>query len=443
MNKRINFASCIRAIKNSGFNEIFTELLIKIRKKLTLSLIIMNVPFFLFAQTWEYKGLGAEWISSIYIENDTIYTGTRSNTPILYRSIDLGSSWDTLASVDLNVYIDIPSIISHKETLFFGTHRHGLYRSTDNGFSWERKDNGLADWFDAKALVIGDNDHLIVGGSSSNNSNNCGCIFESNDNGETWSSISSGLPINTWIEDVKINNAGYVFAYGFGVGTNEDKIWLSADNAAPWVQLPNPSASPLFSLDLDSLGNLFLGSGSTIYLSSDNGNNWSSLFTFPENVIKIKLNKKTGVIYAVTRDSANHISIYHSESTGNSWTNISNGLPDTSFGAIIEFDLSNNVYIGTQTGIYKLNILNTALPKMANTEPLNIYPNPFTDQFSIEGLAEENTTINIYNLTGQKIYSVYVVGSSTTIDLSPFNKGIYLLQLITSKKTVFKKIIKE
>ena len=99
--------------------------------------------------------------------------------------------------------------------------------------------------------------------------------------------------------------------------------------------------------------------------------------------------------------------------------------------------------MGTLTGIYKLNILNTALPKTANKEQLNIYPNPFSNQFSIDGLAGENTTINIYNLTGQKIYSAYVVGSSATIDLAPFNKGIYLLQLITSKKTVFKKIMKK
>ena len=267
---------------------------------------------------------------------------------------------------------------------------------------------------------------------SFNTSTNCGCIFESNDNGENWSSISSDLPINTDIFDVKINSAGYIFAYVYSDGY---KIWRSIDNAATWVQLPNPSTSALSGLDLDSLGNLFLGSGSTIYLSSDNGNNWSSLFTFPENVSKIKLNKKTGVIYAVTRDSAYHHSIYYSEDSGNSWTNISNGFPDNSFVTAIEFDLSNNVYIGTQTGIYTLNILNTALSKTTNIEKLNIYPNPFSDQLLINGLAGENTTINIYNLTGQKIYSAYVFGSSTTIDLSPFNKGIYLLQLITSEKT--------
>ena len=421
-------------MNNTNFDAIFTELLIKTRKKLILNLIILNIPFFLFAQTWEYKGLGAEQIHSIYIKNDTIYAGTTS----IYRSIDLGSSWDTIAS---SSYYGITSIISHKEALFFGTHRQGLFRSTDNGISWEQKDNGLPAMFAIDALIIGDNDHLIAAGNSPNASGNCGCIFESNDNGENWSSISSGIPVNTSIWDMKINNAGYIFVHtsdwdGF-------KIWRSTDNAATWVQLPTPSTSPLYGFDIDSLGNLFLGSGSAIYFSSDNGNNWSSLFTFPAIVTKIKLNKKTGLMYTVTIDSANHSSIYHSEDNGNSWTNISNGFPDTSFVYAIEFDLSDNVYMGTLTGIYKLNILNTTLPKTANTEQLNIYPNPFSDQFSINGLAGENTTINIYNLTGQKIYSAYVFGSSTTIDLSPFNKGIYLLQLITSEKTVFKKIIKE
>ena len=172
-------------------------------------------------------------------------------------------------------------------------------------------------------------------------------------------------------------------------------------------------------------------------------NKYVKLFdAIDEQVTKIKLNKKTGIIYTTTRDSANW-SIYHYEDNGNSWTNINNGFPDTSFVTAIEFDLSGNVYIGTSTGIYMLNILNTALPKTATTEHLNIYPNPFSDQFSIDGLTGEHTTINIYNLSGQKIYFAGIFCSSTTIDLSPFNKGIYLLQLITSKKTVFKKIIKE
>ena len=432
MNKKLNITGCIIAMNNSNFEEAFTELLIKTRKKLTLSLIIINVPFFLFAQTWEYKGLGAEQIRSIYIKNDTIYAGAGS----LYRSIDLGSSWDTIAS---SSYYGITSIISHKETLFFGTHRQGLFRSTDNGISWEQKDNGLPAMFAFDVLIVGENDQLIAAGNSSAGNP---CIFESNDHGENWSSISSGLPVETRIYDVKINNAGYIFAPAWDY--DGQKILYSTDNAATWVQLLDPPTAPSrFSLDLDSLGNLILGSGSTIYFSSDNGTNWSSLFTFPAIVTKIKLNKKTGVIYTVTNDSAYHTSIYHSEDNGNSWTNISNGFPDTSFVHAIEFDLSDNVYMGTLTGIYKLDILNAALPKTANTEPLNIYPNPFSDQFSIDGLAGENTIINIYNLTGQKIYSAYVVGSSTTIDLSPFNKGIYLLQLISSERTVFKKIIKE
>ena len=266
----------------------------KTRKKLTLSLIILNIPFCLFAQTWEYKGLGTEWIHSIYTKNDTIYAGTTS----IYRSIDLGSSWDTIASS--GPYNGVTSIISHKETLFFGTHRQGLFRSTDNGISWEQKDNGLPATFATDALIVGDNDHLIAGGSSfENTSTDCTCIFESNDNGENWSSISSGLPVSTGIPDLKINNNGYIFARTYDyVG---HKIWRSIDNAATWIQLPNPSTSPLSSLDLDSLGNLFLSSGSTIYLSSDNGNNWSSLFTFPENVSKIKLNKKTGQMYTVNK----------------------------------------------------------------------------------------------------------------------------------------------
>ena len=59
---------------------------------------------------------------------------------------------------------------------------------------------------------------------------------------------------------------------------------------------------------------------------------------------------------------------------------------------------------------------------------------------------EGNATVNIYNITGQKIISkkLYLSSSSTNpINLSTLSSGIYLLNVNFKNSSVFRKLIKE
>jgi hypothetical protein len=64
---------------------------------------------------------------------------------------------------------------------------------------------------------------------------------------------------------------------------------------------------------------------------------------------------------------------------------------------------------------------------------INIYPNPSTGKIIIEknagGKILPDAEINIYNLSGEKIYSTKLIRIKTALDLTKQDKGIYLFQL--------------
>lgn len=74
---------------------------------------------------------------------------------------------------------------------------------------------------------------------------------------------------------------------------------------------------------------------------------------------------------------------------------------------------------------------------------IKLYPNPSNDGIIyISNEANSNSTLVIYNLIGDKVYSDFILGRNTKrIDLSSLPKGIYFVNLIFKDNKVSKKII--
>jgi len=71
----------------------------------------------------------------------------------------------------------------------------------------------------------------------------------------------------------------------------------------------------------------------------------------------------------------------------------------------------------------------------------NIYPNPAKDNIICEGLMCGK--VEIINLTGQVIKTIYVTGMKTNIDISKLSRGLYILRNSTTNGIVMKKLMKE
>lgn len=71
-----------------------------------------------------------------------------------------------------------------------------------------------------------------------------------------------------------------------------------------------------------------------------------------------------------------------------------------------------------------------------------IYPNPFKNSFVIENHKTEEITINIYNLTGKKIFTTLSNKSKIFIDITEQSIGLYLVEIKSSEHKIIKKLIK-
>lgn len=79
---------------------------------------------------------------------------------------------------------------------------------------------------------------------------------------------------------------------------------------------------------------------------------------------------------------------------------------------------------------------------LTSSEKLNVFPNPSKDLISITLEHPGEYSMFITTLNGQLIYSALMEGPSHQIDLSSFQKGVYLLTLKSVDFVATGKIVK-
>ena len=166
---------------------------------------------------WENKGLLNTSVTSIAINSENkIFAGTRNKG--IFISDTGYAEWIQTYS-DFNSQIFSSLLISPQGIIYAGS--AGVYRSNDNGKTWNLKNNGLGNW-QVYSLIF-DNKNNICAGTD------LGGFFSSSDNGEKWLKLNSGLD-NTEITTLTINNAGHIFA-----GTWRGGVYHSSNNGENWT----------------------------------------------------------------------------------------------------------------------------------------------------------------------------------------------------------------
>jgi hypothetical protein len=62
-----------------------------------------------------------------------------------------------------------------------------------------------------------------------------------------------------------------------------------------------------------------------------------------------------------------------------------------------------------------------------------VYPNPFTNQLTVETGTTDEVTMRLYNYTGQLVYAAHNNEPQVTIELGMLPDGFYLLKLVYSQ----------
>ena len=113
--------------------------------------------------------------------------------------------------------------------------------------------------------------------------------------------------------------------------------------------------------------------------------------------------------------------------------------PDT----IITWDIwPNDDYYTNIKNIIESQCFTTGINHQAeNTSFINIFPNPVSDNLTIE--TTEKATIEIINIEGQILKTINTTERQTTINATDLSSGIYIIKVETEKGVAVKKFIKE
>jgi hypothetical protein len=83
----------------------------------------------------------------------------------------------------------------------------------------------------------------------------------------------------------------------------------------------------------------------------------------------------------------------------------------------------------------------TSITNMSSVNEVRVYPDPATDNLTIE--SPQQAIIEIFNIQGWQIKSFEAIDNKTSIDVSEFPSGLYILEIKTEKGITVTKFAKE
>jgi photosystem II stability/assembly factor-like uncharacterized protein len=254
----------------------------------------------------------------------------------LVRTRDGGQSWHTLPVAWAQD--EVASLLwLENGALGAGTGQGRLYRSLDGGDSWVEGGTGLPRGSVLDLAVIGT--RLLVATWTG--------LYDSEDGGETWRYLTSTLG-NPNAQALLTTEAGLLLGTRAGLfrWQPDTRQWEVAPGDFPPGGIASLAADPA------NPQLLYAGtSGDGLYRSVDGGANWQRMPTLGVGIPAVAVDPKDGdrvyILAAWER-------VYESRDGGQSWQARWEGLGDAIEAASIAVDpLKSNVYVGTETGLYR------------------------------------------------------------------------------------------
>jgi photosystem II stability/assembly factor-like uncharacterized protein/Leucine-rich repeat (LRR) protein len=319
-----------------------TRIQFKVLKSISKSFLVLTLLLILtvvapaqdyWEQTTGPVGGTVQAMTSVNILSTTyIFAGHDGGVSV---STDYGASWNqtSLTSEIVNcLYID--SDLS----LYAGVYLNGIFRTKDQGATWEQLGGGLPNTtvYDITQL----NNGALLAATTTG-------LYRSPDKGSTWTEIDIGAATSSMRTIGQNTSTGTIIA-----GTAGDGLYRSTDNGASWTKV-GLGTEYVYSFFYDnSSGTMFCyGHVGHIYASTDDGVSWTSRGSTVQKVYAF-LKNSSGQLFATSMHEF-YGGVYRSSDNGITWTKLVTGLElEQCWGMTITSD--NNLYIGTYgDGIYK------------------------------------------------------------------------------------------
>jgi photosystem II stability/assembly factor-like uncharacterized protein len=317
---------------------------------------------------WRSADNGDSWVSVNAGHGDSLVRmiGTTDNmvfaftSSCIYRSSDHGNTWTSCMIGPSNLYFI--SFVNTGSALLALDAYTGLYRSLNNGISWQNIQN-VTGWttlinmgghlfsYVNQYLIRSDDNGdnwtiindtlqsytLAVKGSSIF-SGGYGYFYRSDDLCNTWTSIINGIPLDGISSMGTDNSSVYVNTSSYGTyrTDNNGMSWSPANNGLPFDRV---------NTIVTKWTNIFTGTnGGGVFLSTDLGVQWTPQNTLLSAREISSLAIDGNEIYAGTDQG-----IFISNTFGEHWVAYNSGLTSKNVSSILK-DSTGNLFTGTEGG---------------------------------------------------------------------------------------------
>jgi uncharacterized protein (TIGR03437 family) len=256
-------------------------------------------------------------INALAVKGNSLFGGVTGGVvedprAFVYRSNDEGKTWERSGNRLLSL---VNTLLVRNGAIFVGTALRGVYRSADDGNRWE-----VARELDGRIVTsLAANDEYLFAGVR-------GGIYRSNDNGESWRLFGSneGLTDPTVLALVA---KGQTLVAGVSRG-----VYRSLNNGASWERsnLGVEGYEVPALLVKDDL--IFAGAGTSeggVFRTSNEGASWTGVNNGLGDLAVNTLLAHSGALLAGTAKG-----LYRSIDNGASWVSLNNGLPSNQVRAL-------------------------------------------------------------------------------------------------------------
>jgi len=126
---------------------------------------------------------------------------------------------------------------------------------------------------------------------------------------------------------------------------------------------------------------------------------------------------------------------------GNQWIDfdVSDGLVGPNIKGLT-IDSQDNIWVATSTGVSKISAIPSAVSAIKNNG-FDLFPNPSNDKIYITNENQKIQQLKIYNNLGDLVYENNSNQLHYSIDVSPFSKGLYYVNVLSFDAILTKKIM--
>ncbi len=253
----------------------------------------------------------------------------------LFKSTDNGDSWEKIVTPfnDFEVYA---IYITKEDHIWLGTNfQDRIYRSTDNGLTWEIKRNG---YNTGECWAFGESKEGIMFAGDGQYQN----TYRSTDYGDNWEFSAYLRPL---VFATDSSNIVYV-------GTH-DGLFGTTDNGITWAQNNFLANIAVSSILIDSSNNIYCGTGyyddgNGVFYSSDGGQNWTQLGLAGKAVLSLAFDSNGNLLAGTLYDG-----LFKTTDMGKTWKQYQNGLFRKQVFRL-KLNDNDNIFIGSENeGVFR------------------------------------------------------------------------------------------